>query len=134
MTGLKKITFNAINETIIFSKSTAQTNGEYLEIIVNLPSKGIGPIFLKHPLQTKYFECIEGELIVDLAIQKYVLKPGDNFTVPKNIAHTCYPSSHSGSRFKIIYTPALNFEYIVTELFASSNRNFSKHANIFDAC
>jgi mannose-6-phosphate isomerase-like protein (cupin superfamily) len=132
MSAVENITLNTINETIFFSKTSDQTNGAYLELIVTLPFINTGPLLHLHPFQAKYFRCIEGELIVDLVKNKVKLKPGESYTVPLNIAHTCYPSSTSGAKFKIIYTPALNFEYIVKELFASSNRRGAGHASIFD--
>lgn len=123
----------AINETITFVNRSKDTDGRFLEIVVSLPNKEAGPVLHYHPLQSKYFECIEGDLVIDLVHEQKILKPGEFYTVPSNTTHTCYPVGQQRAQFKIIYTPALNFEHIVSELFASANRSDSRHANLFDA-
>jgi mannose-6-phosphate isomerase-like protein (cupin superfamily) len=130
----KEITINATGETIIFIKTGKETNGEYVETIVKLPASGKGPRTHRHVFQTEYFEAIQGNLGLDCGDQKIILRPGESFTVPKNTFHRCYSVDGKEIEFKAIFRPSLSIEYLLTEMFESSNRNKSPEPTAFDAC
>ena len=48
--------------------------------------------------------------------------------------HTSYSPEEKEVKFRIRNTPALNYEYMVSEMVEAGNRNKSKHATPFDAC
>src|SRR5205085_2389656 len=55
-------------------------------------------------------------------------------TVSASMPHSCYPANGAEAVCKNIFTPALNIEYFLTEIFASANRRNSKEPNFLDAC
>lgn len=130
----KKIELKATGETITFTKSTADTNGQYIETVVTLPASGDGPPAHRHVFQTEIFEAIEGRLGLDCSDKKVVLEPGQSFTVPANTLHRCYSVDGIAIKFKATFTPALSIEYILIEMFDACNRINSKDPSIFDAC
>jgi mannose-6-phosphate isomerase-like protein (cupin superfamily) len=129
----KEIRINATGEAITFLKTGKETNGEYVETIVRLPASGQGPRTHRHVFQTEYFEAIDGNLGLDCGDQKIVLRPGESFTVPKNTLHRCYSVDGREIEFKAIFRPALSIEYLLTEMFESSNRINSPEPTAFDA-
>lgn len=130
----KEVKINATGETIEFIKTGRETNGEYVEIIVKLPASGEGPRTHRHVFQTEYFEAIHGKLGLDCGDQKIILQPGESFTVPVNTLHKCYSVDGQEIQFKAVFRPALSIEYLLTEMFESSNRNKSSEPTAFDAC
>lgn len=130
----KEIKINATGEKIKFLKTGNDTNGEYLENIVKLPASGEGPRTHRHVFQTEYFEAITGNLGLDCGDKKIVLLPGESFIVPKNTLHKCYSVDGQEIEFKTIFRPALSIEYLLTEMFESSNRKNASEPSVFDAC
>ncbi len=131
-----------MNSTIILDKSKEEISflnsptkhTDDLEILVKLPNIESSPCLHIHPLQSKKFEAIDGNLVIALVSDKIMLKPGESYIVKPNIIHTCIPESDVPTLFKITYTPSLNMQYLLTEMFDACNRNHSKHATIFEAC
>ena len=130
----KKIDLKATGETITFTKSTADTKGQFVETLVTLPASGEGPPAHRHVFQTELFEPIEGKLGLDSGDKKIVLEPGQSFTVPTNTLHRCYSVDGTAIKFKATFTPALSIEYLLAEMFAACNRKNSKDPSAFDAC
>lgn len=130
----KTIQLNATGETITFTKSRVHTNGAQVETVVTLPGTGEGPQTHRHVLQTEHFEAIEGRLGVDCGDKRIILEPGQSFTVPADTLHRCYAVDGTEIRFRATFTPALNIEYILTEIFESCNRKNAKDPSPFDAC
>lgn len=130
----KVIKINAIGETITFTKTTEETNGKFLEGFVSLPASGKGPPLHRHVFQTEYFETLEGKVGLDCNNEKVSLEPGQSYTVPENALHRCYALENEPAKLKFIFTPALNIEYILTEIFESCNRRNSPEPSIFDFC
>lgn len=130
----RKIELNATGERMTFTKSTADTNGQFVEILVTLPASGEGPPAHRHVFQTEQFDAIDGKLGLDCGDTKIILEPGQSFTVPVNTFHRCYSIDGTEIKFKATFTPALSIEYLLTEMFESSNRKNSKDPSPFDAC
>lgn len=131
---IKEIEIIATGEKITFLKTGKETNGEYVETITRLPASGEGPRTHRHVYQTEYFEAIDGNLGLECGGKKIILKPGESFTVPENTFHKCYSVDGRDIEFKTIFKPALSIEYLLTEMFESSNRNNSSEPTAFDAC
>ena len=130
----KKIELKATGETITFTRSTADTNGKFVETITTLPASGDGPPMHRHVFQTELFEAIDGKLGLDCGDNKIVLEPGQSFTVPKNTLHRCYAVDGTAIKFRVVFTPALSIEYLLIEMFEACNRKNSKDPSAFDAC
>lgn len=130
----KIIQLKATGETITFTKSTTETNGQFVETLVTLPASGEGPPTHRHVLQSEMFEAIDGQLGLDCGDKKIVLEPGQSYTVPANTLHSCYSPNGKEIKFKATFTPALSIEYLLTEMFEACNRKNSKDPSAFDAC
>lgn len=129
----KTIELKASGETITFLKTTEETNGEYLEILVSFPA-GAGPATHKHSHQTELFESVEGKVGLDCGDDKIVLQPGESFEIPADTWHRSYSIDGDRIKFKAKLMPAASSEYMLTEMFAACNRQQSKEPSAFDAC
>lgn len=130
----QKIELKATGETIIFTKSTADTNGQFVETLITLPASGDGPPTHRHVFQTEHFEAVQGKLGLDCGSQKMILEPGESFTMPANTLHRCYSVDGKEIKFKATFTPALSIEYFLSEMFEACNRKNSKDPSVFDGC
>jgi mannose-6-phosphate isomerase-like protein (cupin superfamily) len=130
----KKVELKATGEIITFTKSTADTNGQFVELLVTLPASADGPPLHRHVFQAEFFEVIDGKLGLDCGDKKIVLEPGQSFTVPANTLHRFYAVDGTAKKFKVTFTPALSIEYLLTELIYACNRQNSKDPSAFDAC
>lgn len=117
----------------MFIKTAHETGGRFLEMLVTLPADGEGPPMHRHKRQTEYFEVVRGRLCVHSGNRKIILEAGQSFAVPKNTPHKCYSADGAEAMFKVVYEPALNIEYFLSQMFASANRKKSKKPSSFDA-
>ena len=129
----KQIKLNATGETITFVKTSADNNGEYVEIICTLPAGRQGPPKHIHTLQTELFEAIEGKLVLLIGRDNKVLTPGQLCELPINTVHSFYTADNVDVKFRAIFKPALDIEWFLTEMFASMNRANSTKPSIFEA-
>ena len=129
----KQIKVNATGETITFFKTSADTNGEYVEMICTLPAGGQVPPKHIHTFQTEFFEATEGKLGLFIGDDKKVLEPGQTYKLPANTKHGFYTADNTDIKFKVVYKPALDIEWFLTEIFASMNRANSTTPSIFEA-
>lgn len=127
------LVIKATGETATISRSAADTNGAYLEMITTLPAGTQGPPMHTHPKQTEYFEAIEGRLGIVLDQKRVVLDPGQSFELPEDTLHTFYNAGNTEIRFKVAFRPALNMEWITTEMIAAGNRSYPKPPSVFEA-
>jgi mannose-6-phosphate isomerase-like protein (cupin superfamily) len=130
---VNSVKLEATGESITFTKTAADTNGEYLETLVMLPKNADGPPPHRHTLQTELFEAIEGQLRLMCDDEEVLLEPGETFLVPENSVHCFYSSAETDIKLKATFTPALNTQYMLSEIFASCNRRNSKTPSPFDA-
>lgn len=79
-------------------------------------------------------EAIDGRIGLDCGNDKIILEPAQSYTVPVNTLHRCYSIDGKEIKFKAVFKPALNIEYLLTEIFESCNRNNGKDPSLFDAC
>lgn len=119
---MKSITLNVTGETITFVKTGNDTNGEYTEIICSIPAGQNGPPAHIHPLQDEYFEAISGNLELIAAGKKITLQPGQSFTVNARVAHTFANTTKEEIKFKAVYRPALNIDYLLIQSFDMMNK------------
>jgi Cupin domain len=67
-----------------------------------------------HPLQDEHFEVHEGELTVELAGERTVLRSGDSLDVPRGTPHTMWNSGGGVTRGTWQVRPALRTEQFFT--------------------
>jgi quercetin dioxygenase-like cupin family protein len=106
MSNDSRAIYNPIQkDTAIFIKTMKETGGAYslIEVIV-APGGGVGLHY--HKSYTETFECLEGELNVQLGKEVRILKPGDApATVERNVLHRFFNSTNIPCRFTVIISP-----------------------------
>jgi quercetin dioxygenase-like cupin family protein len=92
-------------DTVVFLKTSADTNGEYTLVEVELADGG-GVGLHYHKTYSEAFECIEGEVQVMLGKTLHTLQPGQSATATPNINHLFRNRSGKPSKFKVELRPA----------------------------
>ena len=128
----RTIELNATKETVTFIKTTEETNGEFVEMIVTLRAGGKGPGPHIHHLQTETFEVLEGQVGLLRGIEKIKLRPDETAVIEPNTLHDFWIEDNTDIKFIARITPALNFEWMLREIFASCNRRNSAEPSPFD--
>ena len=101
----KRTFFNPIiNDTATFIKTSAETNGEYSLLEIEL-YKSDGPPLHFHKTFSEKFEVIEGTLYLQVGKEKKILKPGESILVPSGTPHRFYNISNDLVKFKITFQP-----------------------------
>lgn len=75
-------------ERLKFTKTSAETNGELLEMeAVYHPSSQPPPLHY-HPKQEEKFEVLQGTFRVKIGDTEHRFEPGDTFTIPAKTVHS----------------------------------------------
>jgi mannose-6-phosphate isomerase-like protein (cupin superfamily) len=101
-----RVIYNPIQkDTVTFLKTVEETNGSYTLVEVEVfPGGGVGLHYHKEYRET--FECLEGELKVQLGKKILTLKAGDApLTAEKNMLHRFFNTSDKPSRFMVTISP-----------------------------
>lgn len=98
--------FNPIQkDCLTFLKTSDETNGEYTLVEVELANRGgVGVHY--HKTYSEKFECISGELQVQLGKTIHVLKPGQSATALPNTNHLFRNRSGGVCKFRVELRPA----------------------------
>ena len=99
----------AIGDRVTFLKTTAETDGEYLLLRIELAPRG-GNSLHYHPAFTEEFRAVEGRLNVELAGRQLTLEPGERALVPIGARHRFYSTSDEPILFEVEIRPAQRFE------------------------
>lgn len=104
------ITNPVSGEKIIFTDTSATTNGKY--VAYDYYSKERQPIAPRHfhPVATESFEVVQGELSVWLDGKVNVFHPGDKLVIPPGVVHTGWNSGKGTLFVRSKITPAMAFE------------------------
>ena len=97
-------------ERFIFRKTSADTNGEYLEFDLELQPDGKVPGKHVHPKQTERFEVLDGTMKFKLGRKTIVAKAGDVVVVPAGKAHKFQNGGVTTAHVRVQVTPALKME------------------------
>ena len=92
-------------DTVIFLKTSADTNGEYTLAEVELADGG-GVGLHYHKTYAEAFECMEGEVQIKLDKIIYTLKPGESATAKPNVNHLFRNRRGKPCKFKVELRPA----------------------------
>lgn len=92
-------------DTVVFLKTARDTGGECTLVEVELADGGgVGLHF--HKTYSEAFECLEGEVQVQLGKQIHTLKPGESATAEPNVNHLFRNRSGKVCRFRVELRPA----------------------------
>jgi mannose-6-phosphate isomerase-like protein (cupin superfamily) len=101
----------ASGERITIRKTAAQTNGELLEIDLELPANRRVPGGLHiHPLQEEVFAVIEGTMRFRMGRKKVVAGPGEVVVVPPGVKHDFANVGDEDAFVRVEVRPALEME------------------------
>ncbi|HTJ49329.1 MAG TPA: cupin domain-containing protein [Cyclobacteriaceae bacterium] len=98
--------YNPIQKDYVtFLKTSAETNGEYTLVEVELaPKGGVGIHF--HKTYSEKFDCIEGVVSVQLGSTVHQLSAGQTATAQPNINHRFFNTTDKVCKFKVELRPA----------------------------
>jgi quercetin dioxygenase-like cupin family protein len=92
-------------DTVTFLKTSADTNGEYTLVEVELADGG-GVGLHYHKTYSEKFDCIEGEMQVRLGKNMHTLSSGQSATAEPNINHLFRNRSSKPCTFRVELRPA----------------------------
>lgn len=92
-------------DQVIFLKTHADTNGECTLVEVELADGG-GVGLHYHKTYCEKFDCLEGEVQVQLGKAVHTLKPGESATAETNIKHLFRNRSGKPGKFLVELRPA----------------------------
>ena len=115
-------------EKITFIQTAADTDGELLEIELELSPDGAVPGAHIHPEQEERFEVLEGTMAFRMGLKKIVAGPGDVVTVPAGKVHAFKNAGDDTARVRVQIRPALQMEQLfeTTVALAEDGRTTSK--------
>ncbi len=88
-----------IRDRVTFLKTSAETGGEYSEVLIELhPGGGNEPHY--HTSFTESFTALEGQLGVLAGSKRRLLSPGESATVPPRMVHCFFNPSSRVVKFK----------------------------------
>ena len=115
-------------EKITFIQTAADTDGELLEIELELAADGAVPGAHIHPEQEERFEVLEGTMTFRMGLKKIVAGPGDVVTVPAGKVHAFKNAGDDTAKVRVQVRPALQMEQLfeTTVALAEDGRTTSK--------
>lgn len=100
-------------ERITFRKTAADTNGEYLEIDLELTPDGAVPAMHVHPNQEERFEILSGNVRFRKGLNTIDAKAGDVVVVEPGKAHKFENKGGRSAAMRVRVTPALQMELVL---------------------
>ncbi|MDB4904914.1 MAG: cupin protein [Mucilaginibacter sp.] len=94
----------AINDSATFIKTSAETNGAYTLLQIDL-GKSDGPPLHYHKTFSEKFEVKEGILYLQIGKDKKKLNIGDSVTVAAGVPHRFYNETDDMVKFDITFQP-----------------------------
>ena len=113
----QSITNPVTGETLVFRKTSADTNGEAVVVEAYVKPNGAVAAAHVHPAQDERFEVIAGELEFRVGKQTIVAKPGDRLLVPAGTPHRFQNVGQETAEFVCEVRPALGFEQLIETMF-----------------
>jgi quercetin dioxygenase-like cupin family protein len=99
-------------ERITFRRTAADTDGELLEIDLELTPDGHVPGRHVHPLQEERFEVLGGTMKFKLGRRTVVAEAGDVVTVPAGRSHAFENGGDETAHVRVQVRPALKMEHL----------------------
>jgi quercetin dioxygenase-like cupin family protein len=97
-------------ERIEFLRTAADTDGELLELELELAADGRVPGAHVHPEQEERFHVLEGTMKFKLGLRTIVAEAGESVTVPAGRVHKFSNGGQDTARVRVEVAPALDME------------------------
>jgi mannose-6-phosphate isomerase-like protein (cupin superfamily) len=104
-------------ERIVFNKTSAETNGEAVEIEVYVRPGGVVAAAHVHPHQTERFEVVSGRIGMKLGRRSLEAGPNDIVVVEPGTPHKFWNAGDDELHFVTVVKPALQFERLLETMF-----------------
>ena len=98
-------------------KTTADTGGDFVEMIFHLPPGCLAPPPHVHSGLVEEYEVLEGRFDVMVDGDWRTLEPGESASVPQNKVHTFRNSSGSSVRVRNFHRPGARFDQFVEHMY-----------------
>jgi len=105
-------------ERIVFQKTSADTNGESVEIEVFVKPGGVVCAAHVHPYQAERFEILGGTIGMKVGRKKIEARYGDVVSVEPGTPHKFWNAGDDELHFVCVVRPALQFEQLLETMFA----------------
>jgi quercetin dioxygenase-like cupin family protein len=105
-------------ERLVFEKTSAETNGEYVLFECFVKPSGFVAAAHVHPYQHERFQVIEGTVTFRIDGQELPAGPGDAILVPPGRKHQFWNAGAEEARFACEVRPALDFEQLIETMFS----------------
>jgi quercetin dioxygenase-like cupin family protein len=105
-------------ERLVFTKTAAETDGEYTRFECFVKPNGFVAAAHVHPYQEERFEMLEGSVTFKLSGQELPTEPGDVVLVPAGTRHQFWNDGETEARFACEVRPALEFERLIETMFS----------------
>ena len=113
----QSLTNPATGETLVFRKTSADTNGESVVVEAFVEPDGAVAAAHVHPAQEERFEVLSGELEFRIRKQTIVAKAGDRVLVPAGTPHRFRNVGDDTAHFVCQVSPPLGFEQLIETMF-----------------
>jgi quercetin dioxygenase-like cupin family protein len=100
-------------ERITFLQTATDTDGELLEIELELPADGRVPGAHVHPAQEERFHVLEGTMKFRLGLRTIVAEAGETIIVPAGRVHKFANHGAESARARVEIVPALDMEELL---------------------
>ncbi len=114
----QSLTNPVTGETLVFRKTSADTNGESVVVEAFVEPDGAVAAAHVHPSQEERFEILSGEVEFRIRQQTIVAKAGDRVLVPAGTPHRFRNVGEGTAHFVCEVRPALGFEQLIETMFA----------------
>ena len=104
-------------ELVQFLKTSADTNGEYVEIECVVAPNGTVAAAHIHPSQTERFQVIAGYVGFRAGKEEFVAAAGEVVVVEPGTPHKFWNAGEEDARFRCEVRPALQFEQLLETMY-----------------
>jgi quercetin dioxygenase-like cupin family protein len=104
-------------ERLVFTKTSAETNGEYVQFECFVKPSGFVAAAHVHPFQQERFEILEGSVAFRIDGQELPAVPGDAILIAPGRSHQFWNAGDEQARFACEVRPALDFERLIETMF-----------------
>jgi quercetin dioxygenase-like cupin family protein len=106
-----------IGDRVVFRRTTAETNGEVLEIDLFAAPGAKGPPEHVHPTASERFEVISGSLQGSVNGEVRTFRAGDRFTIPAGAPHTWWNAGTEEAHVRVWVEPASRMESFLETIY-----------------
>ncbi|MFC0603298.1 cupin domain-containing protein [Winogradskyella pulchriflava] len=122
---------NKNGETLIITKSAAETNGQITEF-EGMEEPGIGPPMHVHFKQEEKVKVVKGKMRIKTLAKEFSLTEGQEYTFAAGEAHRFWNEGDQTMHYTGHVKPSNNYEYFIKHIYQSSNEANDDKPSPFD--